>query len=450
MPGRAGGHASAGCNGDPDRDEDPVGTSLDAVRGQLWSDTRVRTVGGEPLHGQVRLPALAGVEPQEDPPLDRILRLVSDNRALTLGVAGAGALTGVALTRGVIGRIGGGLLGVSLGAVAAIGISALSGIVSGRSSASTSAHVRDVARATSTPRTGELGERVRVLNWNVHQLTGHKNIGFDEQALDALASTVARERPDVLVLQEVSEGAAEAGGANQLELLAERLGATGAVLVPNGIRPDGGRKGNAVLTFGGAEIQDARGLRMPDPNGDGILRRIKPAIGYLERFGIEVPARFEGGYFPRTPGDVIVTTAGGTDVRVLDVHLSGTGLGSGGTPGSTAAQERQLVPLAATVDAWKGRTILAGDFNVRGGTDEHEFEERTLERVGLADVATTLGIAPGSEQLRSWPSTGPAYKGIDRIYASDGLRPVEVEVVRKMDAVRASDHLPVVTEFEIS
>lgn len=422
---------------------------MDAARGQLWSDTRVRTVGGEPLHGEIRLPGLPGVEPHEDSTLDRVLRLASDNRALMIGAVGVGALTGVALTRGAFGRIGGGLLGMTLGAGAAMAVAALSGLVSGRSSTSTDAHVRDRAGATSTPRTGELGERVRVLNWNIHQLTGHDDVGFDEPALDAVAATVARERPDVLVLQEVSDGAAEAGGANQLELLATRLGATDAVLVPNGIRPDGGRKGNAVLTFGRAAIQDARGLRMPDPHGDGILRRVKPAIGYLERLGIDVPARFEGGYFPRTPGDVIVTTAGGTDLRVIDIHLSGAGRGSGGTPGSTAAQERQLVPLAATVDAWKGRTILAGDFNVRGATTEHEFEKRTLDGAGLADVATTLGIAAGSEQLRSWPSTGPAYKGIDRIYVSDGLRPVELQVLRDADAVRASDHLPVVTELEV-
>lgn len=410
----------------------------------------MRTVGGEPLLGQVRLPELPGVEPYEDPAMDRILRLALDNRAFTVGAIGAGALTGVALTRGALGRLGGGLLGATLGAVAAMGVSAASGIVSGRTSASTSAYVRDVPGASSTPRTGALGERVRVLDWNVHQLTGHDNVGFDDQALAALATTVERERPDVLVLQEVSEGAAEAGGGNQLDLLAARLGATDAVLVPNGIRPDGGRKGNAVLTFGDAAIQDARGLRMPDPNGSGLLRRIQPALGILEHFGIDVPARFEGGYFPRTPGDVIVTTAGGTDLRVLDVHLSGTGIGSGGTPGSTAAQERQLVPLAATIDAWKGRTILTGDFNVRGGTTEHDFEERTLEDVGLADVATTLGIAPGSPELHSWPSTGPAYKGIDRMYVSDGLRPVTVNVLGDADAVRASDHLPVVTELEIS
>lgn len=422
---------------------------MDAVRGQLWSDTRVRTVGGEPLRGEVRLPELPGVEPLDEPVIDRLSRLVFDHRALTIGISSVGALAGVALTRGVFGRFGGGLLGASLGAVAAMGISAAAGIASGRSSTATEAHVRDVAGATSTPRTGELGERVRVMDWNIHQLTGHDDVGFDKEALEALAATVERERPDVLVLQEVSEGATEAGGHDQLAVLATRLGATDAVLVPNGMRPDGGRKGNAVLTFGGAEIQDARGLRMPDPGGDGFLRRIKPAVQLLEQYGVDIPNRFTGGYFPRTPGDVIVTTAGGTDLRVLDVHLSGTGLGSGGTPGSTAAQQRQLVPLAATLDAWKGRTILTGDFNVRGGTAEHDFEERTLGEAGLADAATTLGIEPGDEQLHSWPSTGPAYKGIDRLYVSDGLRPVDARVLHDEDAVRASDHLPVVTELEV-
>jgi endonuclease/exonuclease/phosphatase family metal-dependent hydrolase len=409
----------------------------------------VRTVGGEPLHGETRLPALPDVQPLDEPAMDRLSRLFNDNRPISLGAIGVGALFGVASTRGVFGRLGGGLLGATLGGIAAMSISALSGIVSGRSSTSSDAYVRDVPGASSTPRTGEVGERLRVMDWNIHQLTGHDDLGFDEAALDALATTVERQRPDVLVLQEVSQGAVEAGGRDQLRILAERLGATDAVLVPNGMRPDGGRKGNAVFTFGDAEIQDARGLRMPDPEGSGILRRSRLAVGLLEHLGVDVPARFEGGYFPRTPGDVIVTTAGGTDVRVLDVHLSGTGLGSGGTPGSTAAQERQLVPLAATVDAWEGRTILTGDFNVRGGTTEHDFEERTLNGAGLRDAATTLGIEPGSDSLRSWPSYGPAYKGIDRMYVSNGLQPVATHVARDEQAIRASDHLPVVTDLEI-
>ncbi|MCW2921372.1 MAG: endonuclease/exonuclease/phosphatase family protein [Thermoleophilia bacterium] len=422
---------------------------MDAVRGQLYSDTRVRTVGGEPLHGQTRLPELPDVEQLHESFFDRSTRLFHDNRRMSLGGMGVGALFGVASTRGVFGRLGGGLLGASLGALAAMSVTAVANVVSGRSSTSTQAHVRDVPGATSTPRTGETGEHLRVMDWNIHQLTGHEDIGFDPEALDGLAATVERERPDVLVLQEVSQGAMEAGGKDQLAILAERLGATDAVLVPNGMRPDGGRKGNAVFTFGDAAIQDARGLRMPDPEGSGVLRRSKLAIGLLEYLGIDVPARFEGGYFPRTPGDVIVTTAGGTDVRVVDVHLSGTGMGSGGTPGSTSAMERQLVPLAATLDAWEGRTILSGDFNVRGGTTEHDFEERTLNGAGLDDVATTLGIEPGSEELRSWPSYGPAYKGIDRMYVSDGLRPVQMHVVRDADAIRSSDHLPVVTDMVV-
>lgn len=424
---------------------------VDSVRGQIWSDTRVRTARGEPLRGEVRLPQLPGVEPLDEPMLDRISRLLFDNRGFTAASVGAGALMGAAYGSGLFGRIGRGLGGGVLGAVAAMGVSAVAGFVSGRSSSSTQAHVAPVPGATSTPRTGQLGERVRVMDWNVHQLTGHEDVGFDDAAVDALVATVRREQPDVLILQEISQGASEAGGRDELAILAERLGASGAVLVPNGIRPDGGRKGNAVLTFGDAEVQDARGLRIPDPNGSGILHRSKSLVGLLRYVGVDVPPSLQGpGYFPRTPGDVIVTTAGGTDMRVLDVHLSGTGLGSGGTPGSTAAQKRQLAPLAATVDAWQGRTILTGDFNVRGGTTEHEFEVATLGGAGLRDAATALGIRPGSSELHTWPAQNPAYKGIDRTYVSDGLTPERLRVLGDAQAIRASDHLPVVTDVVVS
>jgi endonuclease/exonuclease/phosphatase family metal-dependent hydrolase len=35
------------------------------------------------------------------------------------------------------------------------------------------------------------------------------------------------------------------------------------------------------------------------------------------------------------------------------------------------------------------------------------------------------------------------------MYVSDGLRPVQSHVVRDADAVRASDHLPVVTDLVV-
>jgi len=397
---------------------------LDSVRGQLFTDRRVRTYEDELMLGEVRLPALPGVEPSRDTPLDWISRRTWEHPLLTFGGAAAGALLGAGMSHGVLGRIGGGVLGATIGAAAGLGMAAIASAITGRESPTTEAHVRQVPGAGTTPRHRSVGEQIRVMDWNVHQLTGvHGDVGYDRGAVDAIAATVAREHPDVLVLQEVSQGAVEVGRRDELAILAERLGATDAVLVPNGIRAGGRLKGNAVLTFGDARIQDARGLFMPDPSN-------------------------EAGYFPRSPADVIVTTAGGTDVRILNSHLSGTGKGSGGTPGSDAAQERQLVPLAATVDAWKGPTILTGDFNVNGGTGHHAFERRVLASAGLRDVFAAMGIAPDDERLHSFSSTNPT-RNIDRAYVSTEFGVTGARVLQDPTASAGSDHLAVVTDLVV-
>jgi endonuclease/exonuclease/phosphatase family metal-dependent hydrolase len=156
----------------------------------------------------------------------------------------------------------------------------------------------------------------------------------------------------------------------------------------------------------------------------------------------------KAGYFPRTAGDVIVTTAGGTDVRVLDVHLYGTGVGSGGTPGSSEAQERQLVPLAETLDAWDGATLVAGDFNVNRGSAAYEFERTVLGYRGLMDSFTQVGLEDDTRAVDSFNSNSPS-RNIDRVYVSGELRATASRVLSDATASRGSDHLPVVTDLVV-
>lgn len=423
---------------------------VEAVRGQVWSDTRVRTAGGAPLHGAVRLPELPGVEPVQDPVLDTIGRLVSERRLLLASGVGAGLLAGSVFPGGgLLRRLGGGLLGAIAGAAATMGVARLAELASGRGAPDSDAFVHDVAHASSTPRRGESGERLRVLDWNVRDLIGPDGrVRTDDAAVDAIERVVMRERPDVLVLQEVSQDFMLGGFANGLQELAERLGASDAVLVPNGVRASGRVKGNAVLVFGDARIQDARGLRHPDPGGAGVLRQTIGALAPLEQLGMELPDALRRPYFPRTTADVLVTTAGGTDVRVLDVHLSGTGVHTGGTPGSDDAQYRQLAPVAATIDAWRGPTLLMGDFNVKGGTSHHAVEREILGAAGMRDLLVEAGHEPGAASARTFPATGTA-KGIDRAYASNEFALHDARVLSDPDARAGSDHLPLVTELEL-
>ncbi|MCB0878849.1 MAG: hypothetical protein KDC46_07700 [Thermoleophilia bacterium] len=419
---------------------------MDDVRGQVWSDTRVRTYRGEPLAGRVRLPQLDGVEPKQDPALDTAIRVVADQPLLVGSAGAAGLLFGVASRSGVLGRTVGGMVGAGLGLAAGMAVSAIAQRVSGRSSSTTDAYVRDVPGATDQPRTGRSGEHLRIMDWNIRELTGPSSaVGFSDEAADAVVATVRREHPDLLVMQEVAIDAVESGRTDQLDMLARRTGASEAVFIPNGRRPDGGLKGNAVLAFGDTTLQDARGLHMPDPEGAGVLRRLHNLAGMVEHLGIHVPDSWKVGYFPRTAGDLVVTTPGGTDVRLVDVHLSGMGAGSGGGPDS---QERQLVPIAGTLGAWQGATILAGDFNVNGGSDAHAFERGVLGAGGLHDSFDDVGIEPGDPSVRSFSSSSPK-RNIDRVYLSDHVRAAGARVLDDDTAARGSDHLPVVADVVV-
>lgn len=416
---------------------------------EAFSDTRVQTPGGVQLRGEVRLPSLDGIDPIEDPPPDTIGRVISFHRGLLGAGAGIGLLAGAVLARGgMLRHVAGGASGTLLGLGAAFGVARLGEVVSGRGASDSTAFVADVPGAGSTPRRGAAGERVRVVNWNVRDLIGPDgHVRTNDDAVDAIADVIAREQPDVLVLQELGQGSPAGGLVDGLAELADRLGATDAVLVPNGFRAGGGTKGGAVLTFDGARVQDARGIRHPDPGGDGFLRRLGALRTLLAGagFGPARDAQEGGGYYPRTTADVLVTTAGGTDIRVLGVHLSGNGTSIGGTSDSSG-HERQLGAVAGTLDAWQGPTLLLGDFNVRAGSATHAWERERLNDGGLEDAFATLGIEP--PDARTYPSSAPA-RQIDRIYASDELVPVTARVASDASARAGSDHLPLVAEFEV-
>jgi endonuclease/exonuclease/phosphatase family metal-dependent hydrolase len=309
--------------------------------------------------------------------------------------------------------------------------------------------LRDVAGAGTSPRRGEAGEQLRVLNWNVRELIGNDGIvRTDDDGLDAIVEVVAREHPDVLVLQEVSQGSVLSEMSDNLDELVRRTGATDAVLVPNGMRASGKAKGQAVLTFGDARIQDARGLRHEDPLGDGVGRRVLAGASPLRMIGVRLPDSLPDTYMPRTSADVLVTTAGGTDVRVLNEHLSGTSSGIGGSPNSTRSQEDQLGPVADSVAAWAGPTLLLGDFNVTSGTQFHEFERRLLEGVGLHDTFDEAGVAATDLELRTFPAVRPDHN-IDRAYASREFTATSVRALQDEVARRGSDHVPVLVEARI-
>ena len=103
------------------------------------------------------------------------------------------------------------------------------------------------------------------------------------------------------------------------------------------------------------------------------------------------------------------------------------------------AAER-LVQAEAVVDLLGDdpkRTIMVGDFNAETGTPEIDVIDSAFE-----DAWQSVGEGPGY----TYHTTDPSVR-IDYVWSSSDLRPLRSEVVT--DDPLASDHLPVVTQFQL-
>jgi endonuclease/exonuclease/phosphatase family metal-dependent hydrolase len=225
-------------------------------------------------------------------------------------------------------------------------------------------------------------DRFRLVSWNVHYLRNADGVIDPE----AVARAIERQRPDVVLLQEVSRGWPIGGTLDGVEWLSRRL-AMRYVYAPAADR----QFGNVILSRLRITAADVGEL----PQGEGTMRRSYAAAS------VQLP--------------------GGRTVRLYDVHLAHR---DQDTP-------TRLAQLAALLTAWDSRSaaVIAGDFNASPGSVE--IAEMTDAGLVSAQDAT------GNGGLLTSPTDRPRYR-IDWIF---GTPDVAFEhFVRP--AVRTSDHFP--------
>jgi endonuclease/exonuclease/phosphatase family metal-dependent hydrolase len=274
-----------------------------------------------------------------------------------------------------------------------------------------------------------VAEHIRVMTYNLHGGQGGPDqTGGSQDKLDSLAAAIRREHPDVVVMQEVDWDADRSGFLDTLDGLARRLHPSSNVEASPGANATGRHQSVAVMTFGAFRIANARNIEHGDGLSAGIGRRSR---AFMHVSG--TPA-----YVPRNTIDTIVTTPAGNDVRVLGGHYGWPSAGSGNE------QQVQDVPLAAALAAWRGPTLLGGDFNVSSQDRAHYTTEATaMGHAGLTDTFTDAGIGPADKRRASLSGGG----AIDRIYTSTQFHVDHVRVAR--DAGWASDHQPVVADLTL-
>lgn len=245
--------------------------------------------------------------------------------------------------------------------------------------------------------------KLSVLTYNIHRA-----IGLDRRfRLDRVISILEDHDADVVLLQEVDEGAPRSQQLNLADELAQALAYPHYALGHN-VSLKKGRYGNATLS------------RYPITRE----RNIDLTIGERKRRGcqhttIAVPGRDSE-----------------TSLEVFNVHLGLSARERQRQAGRLirSPEMRELDPRTAC--------ILGGDFNDGRSQLQALFEEA----LGFHN-ATDRHTRNGWQPIRTFPSISPM-RPLDRIYYKGGLHLETVYRCRHQLSRVASDHLPVIARFD--
>jgi len=241
---------------------------------------------------------------------------------------------------------------------------------------------------------------MRLLTYNVHRC-----VGMDRRLdLERIVGVIAELDPDIVCLQELDVGRARTGGVDQARAIADRLSMS--------------VRFHAAMTVETEEY------------GDAILTRLPER---LIRAGALPTVRGIPGLEPR--GAIwIQVDVGGVGLNVMTTHLG------------LVPREQRLQAAALVGRDWLGHpdcsgpTLLAGDFNATSITRPYQ----TLTRKH-ADCQRVLGLRP---TIKTFPSGFPAIR-IDHVFVSPQIEVTGVRVPFSPLSRMASDHLPLMVDFEI-
>ena len=246
--------------------------------------------------------------------------------------------------------------------------------------------------------------RLRVLSYNIHRA-----IGVDRRFRpERIVSIVGYYNPDVVTLQEVDDGAPRSRGLDLGMELARALGYEHYAIGHN-VTLRKGRYGNATLS------------RWPIQRE----RNIDLTIGFMRRRGCQ-----------HTRIAVKALSGRTRRLEVFNLHL---GL-------SARERERQVALLARSREfsslPFDVPTVVAGDYN----------DWRSLLRPLFVDLlgfrSATGGDSEREQAIATFPSFFPQ-GALDRVYYRGPLRLAAARRCRLALSRVASDHLPVIVDFDL-
>ncbi|MDR9753023.1 endonuclease/exonuclease/phosphatase family protein [Pseudomonas sp. SZMC_28357] len=304
------------------------------------------------------------------------------------------------------------------------------------------------------------GQALKVMTWNVQYLAGKRYVFWNDLArgddvgptaedmafsLDEVARVIRDEQPDLVLLQELDDGAKASDYQNQLKLLQERLAdlypcSTAAFdwkadFVPE--PPIYGSVGRQLATLSRYQIEHAERLQLPVPAANLISRQFQPKNALLVS------------YLPLSDGG---------QLAVLNTHLDRVIAPDDSVSAQVAAIGNVLDRYESRGTPW----LIGGDFNLLplGQYQRLPKEQRTPYSADSAlhllwdkyPMIPTNNEASGIDRahwLTHYPND-PGLNGPDRtvdyLFYSPRIKRVEA-TVRQDDTLRISDHLPVIARF---
>ena len=241
----------------------------------------------------------------------------------------------------------------------------------------------------------------RILTYNVHRCVGN------DRRLDVarIADVIAAQAPDIVALQEVDVGRARTGGVDQAHRIAERLKM--AFHFNAALRVEEELYGDAILTHLPERLIKAGPLP-----GHPRIPRLEP------RGALWVAVKI-----------------GGAEVQILNTHL-------GLVPREQQIQARALAgPDWLESSSRKDPLILLGDFNAA--------PPAMVYRTFAAKLTPARRAAPRRWPTPTFPSPMPMLS-IDHLFVSDGIKVLAVRAPDDSLARVASDHLPLVMDFDLA
>ena len=240
----------------------------------------------------------------------------------------------------------------------------------------------------------------RILTYNVHRCLG------TDSRLDVgrIAAVIAAEAPDIVALQEVDVGRARTGGVDQAHRIAERLKMTSRFHAALKVEEE--LYGDAILTC------------LPER-----AVKVGPLPGYAPIPQLE----------PRGALMVAIEIRPGVEVQVINTHLG------------LVPREQQIQAAALAGERWLDSAercdplILIGDLNATS---------RSVVWRTLSAKLTDATKGRSGRRIATFPAQAPILR-IDHAFVSSGVRVTGLHVPATPLAKVASDHRPLVMDFEV-